>query len=428
MNTLDRTIAPNIRKTNSFRLQKPVETALANGVHLYLFKNRELDLIHFALRVRAGNLFEPVKSLANSAYSLLMESAPEKSAAETEEFLDFYGSSFHTSVAFEYVTLNFVIPKRNCLTVLPFIFDFITNPVYQETALLQYKQRKFNDLEYNSLKSGYCANQLMYHTLLNPQIPVGKILCREDIENITVLGMESYHRETFCAENVNLFMAGNIEEEEMRLLSRLCENIPTGKPSRLPQIIPNVQSEKMVVEQREELNQSSIRICRRLFAYEHPDRHDFSILNTILGDYFGSRLMKNLREDKGYTYGIFSNVVYFGDNSIFYMDTDVNIDKTKEAITQCQIEMERLCREPVGKEELAIVKSYLQGSLLRRLDGDVDYMKNYFVWQSAGLDESEQQSTMDAIEWITPARILQLAQQYLCPNDFTTIVVGQNLS
>ena len=428
MNTLDRTIAPNIRKTNSFQLQKPVKTALSNGVNLYLFKNKELDLIHFSLRIRAGNLFESVKSIANSTYSLLIESAPEKSAAETEEFLDFYGSSFNASVAFEYVTLNFVIPKRNCLKVLPFIFDFITNPVYNETVLLQYKQRKFNELEYNLLKSGYCATQLMYQSLLNPQIPVGQMLCREDIENITISGMKSYHHDTFCAENINLFIAGNIDDDEIRLLSRFCENIPAGKPSRLPQITQDVQSEKLIVEQRDDLNQSSIRICRNLFAYEHPDRHDFSILNTILGDYFGSRLMKNLREDKGYTYGIFSNVIYFGNNSIFYVDTDVNIDKTKDAITQCQMELDKLRREPVSKEELAIVKSYLQGALLRRLDGTVDYMRNYFVWQSAGLDENEQQNTMDAIEQITPARILQLAQQYLDANDFTTIVVGQNLS
>jgi predicted Zn-dependent peptidase len=428
MNTLDRTIAPNIRKTNSFSLQKPIEKALSNGIHFYIFKNKELDLIHFSLRIRAGSLFEPAKSIANSAYSLLIESAVGKSAAETEEFLDFYGSSFNISVAFEYVTLSFVIPKRNCLKVLPFIFDFITSPVYDETALLQYKQRKFNDLEYNLLKPGYCADQLMYHNLLNPLIPVGKILCREDIENITVFGMEAYHRDTFCAENINLFIAGNIDDDEIRLLSRFCENIPTGKPSRLPQIVPNVQDiqpEKLIIEQRDNLSQSSIRICKRLFAYENPDRHDFAILNTILGDYFGSRLMKNLREEKGYTYGIFSHVVYFGDNSIFYMDTDVNMDKTKDAIAQCQKELERLCHDLVSEEELTIVKSYLQGALLRRLDGTVDYMRNYCVWQSAGLDANEQQRTMEAIEQITPVRILQLAQQYLNPNDFIVIVVGQ---
>ena len=426
MNTLERAIAPNIRKINSFHLQKPVKTTLSNGVTLYLFKNKELDLIHFSLRIRAGALFEPAKSIASSAYSLLIESSSGKNAAETEELLDFYGTSFNTSVAFEYVTLSFVIPKRNCLKALPFIFDFIANPVYHEKVLLQYKQRRFNELEYNLLKSGYCADQWMYHTLLNPQIPVGKILCREDIENITVSGMEVYHRNTFCAENATLFIAGNIDDSEIRLLSRFCEDIPKGKSSILPQIIPDIQPEKFIVEERDDLNQSSIRICRNLFAYEHPDRHDFSILNTILGDYFGSRLMKNLREDKGYTYGIFSNVIYFGNNSIFYVDTDVNIDKTKDAITQCQMELDKLRREPVSKEELAIVKSYLQGALLRRLDGTVDYMRNYFVWQSAGLDENEQQNTMDAIEQITPARILQLAQQYLDANDFTTIVVGQN--
>jgi len=425
MNVLDRSIAPPIRKSNFFQLQKPVVTTLSNGINLYLFENKELDLIHFSLRIRAGALFEPVKSIANSTYSLLIESAPGKNIAETEETLDFYGSSFNASVAFEYVTLSFVIPKRNCLKVLPFIFDFITKPSYSEAALSHYKQRKFNDLEYNLLKPGYCANQLMYNTFLNPQIPIGKILCRKDIEKLTISEMNSYHHQTFCAENINLFIAGNIDHEEICLLSRFCEKIPAGKPSVLPQTILGPEPKKLILEKREDLNQSSIRICRRLFAYKNPDRRDFYILNTILGDYFGSRLMKNLREKKGYTYGIFSNVIYFGDDSIFYIDTDVNIDKTKDAVNQCQMELERLCQEPVNEEELSIVKSYLQGSLLRRLDGVVDYMRNYFIWQSANLDETEQKKIMDSIEQITPERVLQLAQQYLNPKDFTTIVVGE---
>lgn len=424
MSILDRITTPEIKKLNPFQLQKPVTTTLLNGIHLYLFKNKELDLIHFSLRIRAGALFEPAKSIANSTYSLLIESASGKSAAETEEILDFYGSSFNASVAFEYVTLSFIIPKRNCLKVLPFIFDFVTNPAYNEDVLLHYKQRKFNELEYNLLKPGYCADQLMYHTLLNPQIPVGKILCREDIENITVSEIESYHHRTFCAENINLFIAGNLDEDEMNLISRFCEEIPSGEPSILPQIVPDSQSEKQIIEQRDDLSQSSIRICRRLFSYENPDRRDFSILNTVLGDYFGSRLMKNLREKKGYTYGVFSNSAYFGDNSIFYIDTDVNIDKTEDAINQCQMELERLCQELVNEDELTIVQSYLQGSLLRRLDGAAEYMRNYFVWQSAGFDETEQKRMMDSIEQITPDRVLQLAQQYLNPKEFTTIVVG----
>ncbi len=424
MNILDRSIAPDIHKNNSFHLQKPTDIRLSNGIHLYLFENSDLDLIHFSIRVRAGSLFEPIKLIAGTAYNLLIESSSDKSGGETEEFLDFYGSSFNASVALEYVTLNFIIPKRNCLTVLPFIFDFITNPVYKEDSLLHYKQRKSNELEYNLLKPGFCADQLMYHTLLNPDISIGKMLCRDDIENLTISQIEAYHQSSFCVENINLFVAGNIEKEEIDLLLRLCGQISSGDPFRLPQIAPDLPPKKMIVEKRENLSQSAIRIGRRLFAYEDSDRRDFSILNTILGGYFGSRLMKNLREKRGYTYGVFSTVSYFGDSSVFYVDADVNIDKTEDAIAQCRMEFERLRSEHMEEEELAIVKSYLQGSLLRRLDGAIDYMRSYMIWKSAGLDEKEQGQIMQSIEKITPDRIMELSRQYLNPDDFSIIVAG----
>ncbi|MDR3047663.1 MAG: insulinase family protein [Bacteroidales bacterium] len=425
MPTIDRTQPPKINANFHFKLQKPTICKLENGMGLYYFENQNLNLIHFTVRVKAGSLFETEKGISRATYLLLQESAKDKSAAEVEDFLSFWGSSFEVAVSQEFVSLNFVIPKTNCEQVLPFIFDFIRFPAFDEDVLLHYKKRKLKELEYHRSTTSYCAEQMIYTALVNQDIPAGKILENADINALTVEKLTVYHARTFCSENTNIFIAGNYDLTIMNLLKCFCNTIPSFAATCYPSMFTTKNAGKQLVDTKENTVQSSIRICRTSFDYQHPDRRNFSILNTLLGGYFGSRLMKNLREDKGLTYGIYSGCSYFGDGSIFYLSTDVNVNHTQEAIEECKKEMQKLCNEIVSNDELLVVKQYLQGSLLRKVDGTVDYMRNYMLWQCSGLDETEQEEMMQAIEEVTPEMLYQLASQYLNIKDFTIIISGQ---
>ncbi|MDL2230977.1 insulinase family protein [Bacteroidales bacterium OttesenSCG-928-L19] len=426
MSSLNRAIPPEIQEMSSFSLTKPVHITTKNSIPVWFFENSDLKLIHFALRIRAGSLFEPRKMVAHCTWHLLQESARKFSSEEVEDFLDYYGSSFSTSVNLEYVTINIIAPERNCDKILPFIFDFILQPKFAKSNLNRFKQKKIKDLEYEQLKIGYRSGQLMSHALFNQDIPAGKILQREDIESITTQQLADYHANSFCAENVSFFVAGTLSDDNHTLLKRLLESIPKKELLSLPILFSSDNpAGKIVFEKQEGSVQSSIRLCRKSFGYTHPDRRDFSILSTLLGGYFGSRLMQNLREIKGYTYGIYSMASYFGDASIFYMDTDVNVQKTEDAIVQCKIEMNRLMNESVDEEELQLVKNYMMGSLLRKLDGTVDYMRSFIAWQAAELDEREADKMASAITKITPSRLMELARKYLMPEDYTSVVVGE---
>lgn len=425
MNITDRKISPPVRPFLPFELEKPSVDYLSNGLPVYFFANDHLNLIHFALRVRAGSLFEKHKFTANCAYNLLMESAKGCSSCDVEDFLDYYGSNFNVGVSLEYITINFIIPKANCGKVIPFIYDFLTHPEYKEENLSYYKQRRIKDLEYNMLKVGYRSQQWMNHLLINPDIPAGKMLTREDIENVNIGQITAYHHDTLCAENLSLYIAGNLGQEELSQIRDVFSRIPGKRSSVLPDLIPSNNTKgELVLEKWPDSVQSSLVIARRLFGYRHQDRRDFNVLSTILGGYFGSRLMQNLREKNGYTYGVYNYFNYFADESIFYIETDVNVERTGDALSACKEEMVKLMENAVGDEELHNVKNYMTGSLLRRLDGSVDYMKTYMLWNASGIDEKELAAMMDTIRRITPERIRELAVGYLNPDDFVTIVVG----
>lgn len=400
---------------------------MPNGLPVFIFDNDRLDLIHFSLRIQAGALFEGEKSLANTTYNLLTESVPNLTSGDVEDKLDFYGAVFQSAVNFEFVTLSFIIPKSTIKNILPFISSMITSPNYRNESLDLYKQRKIKELEYNSQKVSYRANQLLFNTFLNPDLATSQILTKDRIAALTTEMLQQYHQATFCVENSSLFVSGNLDQEILLLIEECFVQIPSGEKSKwIENLLIDEKKGAKIIEKREESLQSSIMIARPAMAYEDPSRRSFSIVSTILGGYFGSRLMQNLREKNGYTYGIQATSTYFGDRSLFYLCSEVNIDKTQDAIDECRHEMTRLAEQLIESDELQTVKNYMEAALLRKLDGSVDYMRQYMLWSASGLNETEFELTKQAIAEITPEQIMTIAGQLMNPEDYTTIIVGNN--
>jgi predicted Zn-dependent peptidase len=179
------------------------------------------------------------------------------------------------------------------------------------------------------------------------------------------------------------------------------------------------------IETRPNALQSSFILCRKNIGYAHEDRRNFEVLSILFGGFFGSRLMQNLREENGYTYSVFCSSLFYENESIFYIEADVEVKKTKAAIKECFNEMKLLQNELVDEEELSLVKSYMLGVLLHEVDGSISYQKKYAFWNDFQLDEKEMQAMIDTIHGITPEIIQTLAKQYLIPEMFTTIVVGK---
>ncbi len=426
MSIPDRTTAPEIKDYTDFELVPPQSFCLQNGITVKHFDNKELDLIHFQLKVKAGSCYEPKKNVAAFCYLLLKESAPQHEIFEVEEFLDYYGVNYSVSISIEYVTISFIIPKNNCLIVLPYIFDFLLHPCFKETNLQLLKERKIKDLAVNKEKVGYCASQLMLRQIFGDSCMVGKILEESDLRSITTNDLQQYFQQSFCAENIRAFTAGNLSAEISECFRQLCGDIPHGHANsfQAASYTPHHQQEP-IIDLHPDCMQSSFYLCRKSIAYNDECRRDFGILSAILGGYFGSRLMSNLRETHGYTYGISCGSIYYEDSSLFYIESEVNVDTTAKAIEECYKEMDILTKEPVTEEELLLIKNYLSGQLLRKVDNTVSWMTQYANWDDFGLGETEFKRQLQTIRDFNAEKGMNLARQMLQAEDFFTIVSGQ---
>jgi len=429
MNQLNRQTPPPIKPFAELTLATPEIEHLPNGIPVYTLFNGQLDLIHIIIKVRTGILHENQKHVSHFTYSLLKESSGKHTASETADLLDFYGAYLTVSGTLDRTTISISIPASNVPKILPDIFDFLARPKYKQDRLDIYKNLKIKDLEYNSKKTDVRSTQLMLHAMFGDRYTAGQFSTRENLQAVTIEQMQEHHQESFCAENLTLFLTGNITPEISTCIRNLFTQVPNGTPAALIQdlMIP-ADPTKIIAEEMPNSVQSSISLCMVKDGYLSPERREFSFLSTLTGGYFGSRLMQNLRERNGYTYGVSAGSVYFGNQALFIINSDVNAAQTQAAIDACFDELKRLQEEPVGDEELESARNYLLGSMLRDVDNSVSYLKKLAFWNVFDLDEHEFQNSIQSIRNISAQTLNELAKKHFNYNNFTQIIVGDILN
>ena len=301
MNRVNRAVPPAINPIAAFSLPTPRRESLPNGVPVFYFDNPNLDLIHILLQIRTGSLYQPAKHVCNFAYTLLRESHPQLSPEETSEKLDYYGTNVAVNVGMECVQILISVPKNNIPEILPVIADFLIHPVYRPKRLRHTQDKEIKNLAYNERKNDYCAWRLMWREMLGNFFPsVSAFATNDTLNAVTTKQLQDYHQQSFCAENLTVFVTGNMDVRMEALLRDAWTSVPHGDRSpELPNVILPEDRERTFHQPMPDSLQTSIVLCCPSIGYNDPSRTGFSALNTLTGGYFCSRLMQNLRERNG---------------------------------------------------------------------------------------------------------------------------------
>ena len=425
---IDRSLAPEIQPFHSFRPQAPHVDTLENGIPLYQFHNETLELIHLQLDVRSGSMYEPKKHLALFTYGLLKGSHPHHTAAEMADLLDFYGSTFDADIYLDGVCLKIVVPKRNLPQLLPTLVEMMTTPSYRQEYLDIIRQQRLQALRNNLKKNNFVASRLMLQALLGNQCTAGVPASEATLNEITTDDLHCYHRANFCADNLTLYVTGQLDDATSSLIRKHFGGIPRGaRQEGLPLFQMPADHTPLLNQEVEGSMQSSICLAMPHISYAEEMRTPFKVLSTLVGGYFGSRLMQCVREKLGYTYGIFSSSVYFGNQSIFSIQSDVDAAHTQESLDACFSELKRLQEEPVSHEELQTVKTYMTGSVIQELSNSVSYMSKFAFWKNQHTDHTILQELWNTIQRTNAEDIMEMAKKCITHNKFTQIIVGKKL-
>jgi len=424
---LNRQFAPGIKDAIEFNLElKPYQKyQLRNGVNVYAVDAGAEEVIQLEIVFYAGNWYEEKNLVAASTNHLLKNGTTAKSAFAINDHFEYYGSYLNRNCYNETSTITLHSLSKHVPALLPVVRELITDSVFPQEELDIFKQNMKQKLEVSLKKCDFVANRLIDDYLFGHQHPYGRYSSTVAYDALQREELKQYFDRYYINGHAVIFVAGKIPEGFFKDLDQFFGDLPLNT-TPLPVIhhpIESSEEKKFRIMNDNNGVQGAIRMARHFPNRHHPDFPKAQVLNNIFGGFFGSRLMTNIREDKGYTYGIHSYLQNHLHNSAWMVSTEAGREVCEATITEVYKEMEMLRNEKVDDEELLLVKNYMMGSVLGELDGPFQIIARWKNIILNNLDENYFANSIQAIKSITAVELQELADKYFQPREFYELVV-----
>lgn len=421
--SLDRLIAPQANAIQQLDLLEMESLTLNNGVPVKVLNHGTAELIEFEIIFKAGSRFQTEPLVSNFANLLFLEGNSKFTSKEINDGLDFYGSFFNVEVVKDFSSLKVYTLKKYLKEVLKIITPSLNSATFPENEfqiLLNNKRSKF---KVQSEKVDFKCRQIFTESLFKNG-SYGQIAHLTDYDHLTLEKVKQFYLD-YYTKGYQILMAGHIDNTVIDCFNEAFDGLPY-------ELEPNavVYSEGQMVkgnifEEKEGAIQSALRVGRSMFNMDHEDFTKMKFVSTLLGGYFGSRLMMNIREDKGYTYGIGSGMIAYENSGVFLIASEVGGDVCADALKEVYFEIDRLKTEKVSDDEIALVKNFMLGSLLRSLDGPFDLMEAYKQVMLSDKKYKYYQDLVETINNMTAEDVMEMSQKYLNKEDLLEVVAGK---
>jgi predicted Zn-dependent peptidase len=425
--TTNRTTPPAIHDAVEFEYKLPAINSeiLDNGIPLYWLDAGVQDVVQIDWIFPAGLWYESGPSIAHAAAGLLKSGTSKYTSGQISEALEFYGAQLKVAAGNDFATVTLYSLSKHLPALLPIVYDIITDSTFPENEVEIHKRNAIQKLLVNLRQCEFVANQQIDAFLFGEKHPYGRYSRKELMENLVRADILRFYKSNYTLANAKIFMGGKVSKTEVKYLNDVFGKTELEKIS----IVRDTHAISSVPEKIHRITndpngvQGAIRLGRLFPNRHHPDYTPMVVLNTLFGGYFGSRLMSNIREDKGYTYGIYSSLSPEIGGGSMIIHTETGTAVIDGAITEIHREMELLCNEPADAEELLLVKNYLLGGLLGDLDGPFQILQRWRSLILNGFTEEQFNNNVRIYKTITPAELQALAQKYYNTKDFYEVVV-----
>lgn len=424
---MNRKEAPEIKDAVEYKLAlKPYDHfTLDNGVPVYSIHAGAQEVLQVEMVFYAGSFFENRKGIASATNYLLKNGTKTRSAFQLNEDFEYYGAYCTRACYSETAVVTLHTLSRHVDELFPVMQDMLTESVFPTEELEIYKQNSIQRLKVNLQKAEFVAGRLINTYLYGSKHPYGSYSQQEDIEALNIDDIKAFYRQYYLNGHCVIFVSGFVPADLKSKLNQYFGKLNLSKPAfTVPDVKSTPHTERVSRIQNDPAAvQGAIRIACNFPNRHHADFKKVVVLNSVFGGFFGSRLMSNIREEKGYTYGIYSYLQNNIQQSAWVISTEAGKDVCEAAIKEIYLEMQRLRDEPIADDELMLVRNYMIGGILGDLDGPFHIMAKWKNIILNNLDEQYFNESVQVIKHITAAELQELAQKYLQPEKFFELVV-----
>lgn len=426
---LNRAVAPNSLPIEQIRIQVPESLKYSNGLQVFIFQSDEVEIIRFEFVF--GNVVESEDfiQLNSVLASMLREGTRTRTSAQIAEEIDFYGAYLIPEYGLDHTTITLYVMSKYVYQVLPIVHDILCESVFPQNELDVFKRNSKQSLAISLKKNAYLARRVFFKEIFGTNNSYGFVPTDESIDAIEPDGLHSLYKKQMVPSNCTLFIAGNMSFETLDLVTHLFSDHWGGSFNSKNESVysfPSTRGE-CLYEFRPDSLQSTIRLGRLSICREHEDYPALQFVNTLFGGYFGSRLMRNIRENKGYTYNISSGIIGLKHSGAITVLTEVGVEHTKNTLNEIEHEMNILKTTLVSEDELVLVKSFMKGVLLASMESIFSHVDKFKVAYFSGLSLDYYTYYFEQINEIGSERVQKIAEQYFDYSDFLKVVVGAGI-
>ncbi len=427
---LDRTTPPPIRQLSEFSIALPERRVMKNGMPLNIINAGTEDVVRFDLLIGGGQWHQEQPLQAMFTNRMLREGTGRMTSAQIAEKLDYYGAWLELSSSVNYGFITLYSLNKYFSRTLSVIAEMVKAPLFPAKELSVVADTNKQQFLVNSTRVEMIARKQLNRALFGAEHPFGRYAVAEDYDRITPEVLRDFYQKYYHSGNCSVYISGKVTPGIIRSIEENLGDDAWGEVKDKPvmqAVAPRTTSEKHLFVEREDALQSSLKMGSFVMDRQHPDFLKARVMVTLFGGYFGSRLMSNIREDKGYTYGIGAGIVSYPDTGILIISTEAANEYINSIIAEVYREMDKLCNELVPQGELEMVKNYMLGDLCRSYEGPFSLSDAWIYIETAGLDDKFFIRSLDAIRGITREEIQRLAQAYFCKENLIEVVAGKKV-
>ena len=419
---MDRVKGPEFKQAESISLSFPKQIKLNNDVDLYYLDEVKDDSVKLEFSWTAGTKYAKDKLIASFTNKLLFSGTADRTAREISEEVDFYGGYLQKNIDKDHAGFTIYCLNENVSTIFKIVSEVLANCTFPVEELDKERTIALEQFKIDSEKVKNLCRRRFNAGLFGEESAYGRIVENADFEEISKSNVEAFYKDFYQNNRPTIFLCGKVDDSFIEDLREWSSQFSSGEKANTVSL--DEQQTGEFHSEQEGAIQSAIRIGCRMFDKKHPDYFGFQLLNTVLGGYFGSRLMANIREDKGYTYGIGSSLAVMEDAAYFFIATEVGSEVREAAINEIFKELQKLQDEAIPEDELNRVKNYMFGEFLRQSDGSLAMMECFKNMYFNQLQESYYSDFFKALHKFTAADLQQLAQKYFQKDKMIVMSVG----
>ncbi len=424
----ERTIQPPVCEPANFVIQRPERQVMPNSIPLNILNAGDNEVVRIDVLMKGGRWHQRLPLQALFTNRMLREGTVRYTSSEIAERLDYYGAWLELTSAAEYAFITLYSLNKYLPQTLDVLESMVKEPVFPEKELQTIIDNNIQQFKVNSSKVDFLAHRGLAEAIFGKHHPCGRVVQEADYKHITREALREFYEDYYHSDNCSLYVAGRVTDDCLTLIEKHFGQESFGnchKPMPHKNFTPMPLTEKRFFIERSDAMQSAVKMGMTTLERHHPDYHKLRVLVTLFGGYFGSRLMSNIREEKGYTYGISAGLVSYPGVSSLIIGTETANEFVEPLIHEVYREIDRLQKEQVQEEELAMVRNYMLGDMCRSYESAFSLADAWIFLQTSDLPASFFDDSLYTIKTITPEEIQRLAEEYLCKENLKEVVSGK---